>query len=159
MFLILSTPSPPRPAVSPVLDRVGLLWKLECLLGWISTRPFPDQRKLGISMAKADRSFQEGNRVRGTPAASLTGGKSGEILCKFMLETRSMKSLGRASSACEERRLSPVSARARDAGVNKETWFFLPLVLMIWTLRNTYCGWLCEGKSLSSWNNGRPDFH
>lgn len=53
-------------------------------------RLLPDRRKLGISTAKAEGSFQEGNCVRGTPAASLTGGKSGESSCKFMLETRSV---------------------------------------------------------------------
>lgn len=51
-----------------------------------------------------------------------------------------------------------MAAHARDAGVNRYTRFFLPSVLIIiWTLRDTYCGWCWEGKSLSSWNNGRPD--
>ena len=42
-----------------LLLRTGILWKLECLLGWISIRSFSDRRKLGISTARADESLQE----------------------------------------------------------------------------------------------------
>lgn len=52
-----------------------------------SVRLLPDRKRLGMSTAKADGSFQEGNGVRGTPGASLIGGsKSGESSCTFMLE-------------------------------------------------------------------------
>lgn len=40
-----------------LLLRTGILWKLECLLGWISIRSFSDRRKLGISTARADKSL------------------------------------------------------------------------------------------------------
>ena len=35
---------------------------------WVDS--YPDTRKLGVSMAKADENFQEGNCLRGTPDVS-----------------------------------------------------------------------------------------
>lgn len=72
-----------------LLPRTGMLWKLVRLLGWISIRPFPFRRKLGISIGGADESFQEADCLRGTPVVFPSPGvKSGKSSCKFRLEAR-----------------------------------------------------------------------